>query len=1281
MGYLTDIAGKLRNYFNPTSNNGNNFWSTPVAQGMGNVQNTIQQAPRNIVQPIIKQLTTPIMQQPLINNPLPFKLPFKSPTIGQGYQFMTGDKTPIESVQNFAKGFTSNPSETSPYKLGQAPFSYTAGQGIAMTPMLNEVVPEGKATFNLYRGAATGLTTAGAFALANKAAGKPVNPSDSILPFALGTIMGALHIPEEDVNGAVKLLQNKLTKSDVNNIGRFSEIIDLHGPQVDLGKIGEGELGKTMASLVKNVFGKDAETWSNTKIKNVFDVVLGKIGQNDNQAGLGLSINDIRNGTKAPDAQPTTGGVITNAEGKVKLQAKPMTPVEQAVDAQLKPSKFANVTAPQSPSVGKALATSLKDRNVLYTTQTEQAGIDIASEYANGNLTQKSTDVLNTLSKEKGTITRQEALNAQAVALKLQDQLGNVAVENMTPAQKSALETSTNILSQLSEHYTAGGQLSQSAAVLKNQTAQGLYYQAIKTLSGVKDAKGVSLLDKNPELATTISNLTNDVKGTAVGTPEREMAVQRLVKAVTDQVPRSKGDAAFGIWRSMLISGPETAVKVMSSYGINTPGQLLSRPISALTDRIVSALRGSDRSITFNPSDYGTFGKGMAGGAEAIPTKMKTGLDLPGTSSFNSYDNPAQAMTHSSQQTGFEKVVTRLHASIPKPVYKATYDMNIAEQARTAAVNAGKSGDKTFIQGLIDHPTSQMQDIAKVEAEKATNMASNAATRASSAVQNMPYIGKILNPIARVPANIGVQGLVDYSPLGLVKAGGEVVKGIFKGNFDQRAFSTAVGKGVVGTGIVATGFALMQAGRMALAQPNDAKERALNEAQNIPSNSVYIGGNVTKDANGIFHRSGGTWLSLNVAGAAGLTLAMGGGLAKGGPTTALTSGARELADQPYIQGVAGFGQALSDPTRYASTFFDKTATSIVPGLVAQPATGMDTNQRVYPTNIGDALKAKIPILRQTLPVARNMYGQPLPGANPSGTVLGGIAGSFNPFYPHQATNQNDPVTTELQRLYNQNGSQGSPSIAQPAVNQTIDKQKVKLNSQQLMNYVAMRGPQIQQAIGNLIADPNYQKLSDDQKTNAINKLITRIDTSVKGFNGSQIMSNNPATNALLASNNQLAMSGYQSSGAPNMNGQVGISSINTKMTYVDSKGVLQTVDTTMPTKPQLTGNTFLDQKLVSDYKSALTARANDIYELYKAGQITEEQATTELTKLTNQKIASAKKPKKITIKMAKAPKITNVKASKPKKPATFKVKKTPTFKVTKAKKIAQFKVKGIKRSG
>ena len=1128
-------------------------WATQNPQPANQILNAPQQ-----IGNAIGQAGNFIANQPILNNPTPFKSPI-NPTIGQTVPPMW--QQPLRAGENVLQSLPGSnlPQTMQPTGIGKQIFGSQPLQSLQQQVSQGVNLP----VVGNVKGAAAIPLVAGGTAL-------------SLLPMVGGAEKTAL-------SEGIDLAKSAGTVED------FTKALGEAKPEV------QGVISKLIAD-------------TKTPVNSVEDFF--------NQA----------KGIKAPEAPVAnaTGNLVQTPEvapvGKVKLQVKPQTPVEQAVEAQLKPSKFANTTAPQSPNVGKALATSLKDRNVLYTTQTEQAGTDIASEYANGNLTQKSTDVLNTLSKEKGTITRQEALNAQAVALKLQDQLGNVAVENMTPAQKSALETSTNILSQLSEHYTAGGQLSQSAAVLKNQTAQGLYYQAIKTLSGVKDAKGVSLLDKNPELATTISNLTNDVKGTAVGTPEREMAVQRLVKAVTDQVPRSKGDAAFGIWRSMLISGPETAVKVMSSYGINTPGQLLSRPISALTDRIVSDLRGSDRSITFNPSDYGTFGKGMAGGAEAIPTKMKTGLDLPGTSSFNGYDNPAQAMTHSSQQTGFEKVVTRLHASIPKPVYKATYDMNIAEQARTAALNAGKSNDKTFIQNLIDHPTSQMQDVAKVEAEKATNMASNAATKASGGIQQMPYIGKILNPIARVPANIGVQGLVDYSPLGLVKAGGEVVKGIFKGNFDQRAFSTAVGKGAVGTGIAATGFALMQAGRMALAQPNDAKERALNEAQNIPTNSVYVGGTVTKDTNGIFHRSGGTWVSLNVAGAAGLTLAMGGGLAKGGPATALTSGARELADQPYIQGVAGFGQALSDPTRYANTFLDRTATSIVPGFVAQPSAGMDPNQRVYPNNIGDALKAKVPILRQTLPVARNLYGQPLPGANPSGTVIGGVVGSFNPFKPQQSTNQNDPVTTELQRLYNQNGSQGSPAIAQPTANQNIGGQKVKLDSQQLMNYIATRGPQIQQAVGQLIADPNYKALSDDQKTNAINKLLTAIDTQVKGLSGNQILSNNPALNALQASNNMLGMQGYQLSGAPNMNGGVnvqapanGANPQQGTMTYVDAKGVLQTVNTAIPQKPQLTGNTLLDKKLVSEYNTALTSHDTGVVKLYQAGQLTAQQAGSMMT--------------------------------------------------------------------
>ena len=870
-----------------------------------------------------------------------------------------------------------------------------------------------------------------------------------------------------------------------------------------------------------------------------------------------------------------------------------------------------------------------------YGVATDKAALEQSANLTT-DLPSATNTVLDQLNSKTSQITKQTISDAIAVA-KAQDAQGNTAM-------------ATQIYDKVAEHLTNSGQVSQAASLLSQRTPEGLLYSATKALK----TAGV---ERTPEIEKQLNGLIGDIKATQPGSDEQSMATQKLVKFVTDKIPRSKGNALFGIWRSMLISGPETAAKVATSYGINTPGQLLSRPISALTDRVVSGLTGSDRSITFNPSDYKTFGQGFVEGAKAIPTKMTTGLDLPDTSSFNGYDNPAESMNRSSQQTGVEKVVTRVHASIPKPIYEATYDMNIAEQARTEALNAGKSGDKGFIQDLIDHPTNKMKDIARVEAEKATNMASNAATKASSAVQNIPVIGKILNPIARVPANIGVQGLIDYSPLGLVKAGGEVVRGIIKGDFNQRDFSTAVGKGTVGTAIMATGAALMNAGRMALAQPADAKERALNEAQNIPANSVYVGGKVTKDANGTFQRSGGTWISLNATGAAGITLALGGGVAKGGPAAGLAAGGRELADQPYVQGIAGFGQALSDPTRYASTFLDKTATSVIPGLVAQPARGTDTVQRAYSSNLVDALKAKIPGLRQTLPAERNLYGQTLPGSNPNGTVLGGIAGTVNPFYPQSSMNQNDPVTSELQRLYNVGGSAGSPAISAQTKNQTIQGVKMSLTPTQLSTLISQEGPQIHDQISQIISNPGYQSLSDENKTNAINSVLTSIRKQVRG-------------NIDLSQTNQPIKIASPTSG---------------QYTLINKDtGSVKQINLSQPISyPTLTGNTIIDKKLVSSYKSDLNSRTNDIISLYQDGQLTLDQANTAIQQVKDSTSSGIKASKKITISKSsiKAPliSISKSKVTNFKMPALPKIKqsKSTAIKIKNLKPTKFAKIKGL----
>jgi len=51
------------NYFNPQSNGGQNFWSTPVAQGLGNMQQFAQNAPRfNFSQDLTKNIQNPIQK-------------------------------------------------------------------------------------------------------------------------------------------------------------------------------------------------------------------------------------------------------------------------------------------------------------------------------------------------------------------------------------------------------------------------------------------------------------------------------------------------------------------------------------------------------------------------------------------------------------------------------------------------------------------------------------------------------------------------------------------------------------------------------------------------------------------------------------------------------------------------------------------------------------------------------------------------------------------------------------------------------------------------------------------------------------------------------------------------------------------------------------------------------------------------------------------------------------------------------------------------------------------
>jgi len=129
---------------------------------------------------------------------------------------------------------------------------------------------------------------------------------------------------------------------------------------------------------------------------------------------------------------------------------------------------------------------------------------------------------------------------------------------------------------------------------------------------------------------------------------------------------------------------------------------------------------------------------------------------------------------------------------------------------------------------------------------------------------------------------------------------------------------------------------------------------------------------------------------------------------------------------------------------------------------------------------------------------------------------------------------------------------------------------------------------------------------------------------------------------------------------------------NSKLYILQNNGDVKTIDPSFqPTPPKLTGMTELDKKAISKYKGELTQKANDIYDLYQAGKISEKDAESQIKALQGLKTRySTKKPKAIKIAKPKKIKITipKIKTTKVKplqqKKILYKIKR-PKIKVKK----------------
>jgi polyhydroxyalkanoate synthesis regulator phasin len=276
-------------------------------------------------------------------------------------------------------------------------------------------------------------------------------------------------------------------------------------------------------------------------------------------------------------------------------------------------------------------------------------------------------------------------------------------------------------------------------------------------------------------------------------------------------------------------------------------------------------------------------------------------------------------------------------------------------------------------------------------------------------------------------------------------------------------------------------------------QPKDQKEGRQWQLENKPYNSVMIGGK---------------WRSINSIGPQSLIVLAG---AKYNEEVQNTNGGgigafagqlgKDQLNQTFLAGVQGPLNAITDPTRYGKSYIGNQMSSVVPNIVKDTSKSLDPYARENNTAI-DYLKNSIPGVRNMSTPKRDALGNIIP-QEPGG--IGAFVDLFNSKTPISS-----PVIDELSRL-NLTDNNATPS--QISKDQTILKNKVVLNPEQLNKIEAESGTKLRDALNKLISSRGYQSLTDEKKAKAISDTTDSVRTLYKAQYGKDILSDVKLQNA------------------------------------------------------------------------------------------------------------------------------------------------------------------------
>lgn len=667
--------------------------------------------------------------------------------------------------------------------------------------------------------------------------------------------------------------------------------------------------------------------------------------------------------------------------------------------------------------------------------------------------------------------------NAVAVASELVKKYSDDAAKAAAAGNKAQADMLYDRLAEMvnpfAEKLTGLGRAVQAASILGRATPEGQLRFAAKTIQKWNEANP---LKKIPELsgedAKWITDEMRAVNQMEDGV-EKAVRLKKVQDFITDKVPTPLWKKMTTIWKAGLLTGIKTSGLNIASNASHGVLETIKDIPAAAVDSVAALFTGKRaKMMTLRGA-----GGGVQEGFKKGWTYLRKGVDERNLGEKLDYTkvNFGKGPVAKFFQT-YTDTVFRVIGSQDQPFYYGAAARSIGDQALTIAHNVGLRGDaaKEYAEEIMKNPTTEMVNASVIDATTAVFQNDTEISKRVGKIREAGgFLGEIIIPFNKTPSAVAMQ-ILNYSPVGIVRA---VVENMGKGKFNQRQFSTMMGRGITGTVPMYIGYELFNKDMVQLEYPESARERALYEAEGRKDNSIKINGK---------------WRDPIVLGPAGNLILMGAYYARGlkesgSPSAGMAQGLKTaglgtlsaIKEQTFLSGINNFMNAFDDPVRNGERYIQSLAASTVPTLSGDIARAIDGQDRRTTGGFAEktvqGMEAKIPGLRENLEPKVDVLGRDISlKAGPWEIML-------DPTRPQKGTET--PVTKELRRLMNE-GYTVSPT----KLGKSKDGFPV-LTPEQNTEMWQQAGKLVNQKLTNLMLRKEYTMANDEERGKAIDKIV------------------------------------------------------------------------------------------------------------------------------------------------------------------------------------------------